>query len=133
MAEGLGFQWRALQTRVPTVLGPPPSWSLCPRDFRPQPRGAGRGPQAHRAEAGRGLIGGVAPRHGRSLATWAWLSGAGPAGRRLAFGPRPAGREAAAGVRARAAGIGCGGRRRQAPAAPAAARRGAAQSARVVW
>lgn len=42
---------------MPTVLGPPPSWSPCPRDFRPQPRGDGRGPQAQRAEAGRGLSG----------------------------------------------------------------------------
>lgn len=60
------------------------------------------------------------------------MSGAGSSGRFWAFGPRPAGREAAAAVRASGAGIGCGGRRRQAPGAPAAARRGAAQSALVV-
>lgn len=88
MAEGLGFQWRALQTRVPTVLGPPPSWSLCPRDFRPQPRGAGRGPQAHRAETGGGTCSGAGP----CVTGGAWQPGRGCRGRGQQGGAWPSGR-----------------------------------------
>lgn len=69
-----GLQWRALSPPTPTFLGPPPRRSLCPADFRPQPRRAGflapgRGLQAQVARGGAGL--------GAGLASWTGLGDVG--------------------------------------------------------
>lgn len=72
-----GLPVESAATTTPTFLGPPPCPSLCPADFRPQPRRAGflapgRGLQAQVARLGRGRVGGGALRHGRTLEMWAW-------------------------------------------------------------
>lgn len=67
----------AVTSDEPTFLGPTPCRSLCPADFRPQPRRAGflapgRGLQAQAARLGRGLSGAGLLHHGRTLEMWAW-------------------------------------------------------------